>query len=361
MAVVAKVLAKKERIGILQRSKNTNHWAAAADTAANAAFKEIHWLEVGQAVPDAGITVDQFNVTSQNGIHIESERRFVDPLSGLIRVPFLGTADKSTLSIFLASAMQAVTEVATTPYKKIFTAIGLTSVPNFATNGGYLYDIAIINGASADDGILIKRCIIDTLNISVNFRAKGIARLFKISGSFVANEILYKQTCNGTWTNTAAQTFLNNTDTWGMVHSSDKFTVASLELDTEFLHDFNLTINNKIEGDNFGTSGVAGQYTMTPEYSCTVNFWHNEVTEGLIDALKDDDEAIVVVTNDSAAAFTDGMLTFVASCGKATSGSKLYDGDYIKEQLNLRLYSKAAATPITITFTDTIDYNFPAP
>ena len=107
MAVVAKVLAKREKIGILQRSKSVDHWAAAADTAANAAFKTIHWLDVGQAIPDAGITVDQFNVTSQNGTHFEAERRFVDKVSGLVRVPFSGTCDKSTLSIFLVAALQA--------------------------------------------------------------------------------------------------------------------------------------------------------------------------------------------------------------------------------------------------------------
>lgn len=362
MAVVPKVLAKRERIGLLQRSKAVNHWAAAADSTVSSAFKEIHWLDVGQVTPDDGVTAEDLNVTSQNGIHKESERRFVDTYGGLIRVPFSGIADKSTLAIFLAAALHVCSEAAGTPFKKVFTAIGLTSVPNFAQNEGYLFDMAIVNNASADDGILLKRGIIDSLSINVNFRGKGQARLFKISGTFLFNSIAYRQTfVTGNWTNTtAAQNFFNNTDAWVMLDADyNEMEIGGVSFSGEYLHDFVLNINNNVEGDNFGTSGVAGQYTIKPAYTGTINFWHNSVTEALIDHIQQNDTIKVFISNDALNAYTDGKFSIYSATGKGLpGGGKKYEGDYIKEQVNFELLSTAAATPLTVTFTDTVDYGF---
>ncbi len=356
-----KTLGKRKRVGILQRSKGVNHWAAGADSTVSSAFKEIHWLDIGSPIVDDGVTSEEMNVTSANGIHPESERRFHDQYSNLIRVPFSGTADKSTLSIFLCSAMQACSEAATTPYKKVFTSIGLTSCPNFTGNEGYLFDMAIANPASADDGILLKRGIIDSLQISVNFRAKGQARLFKISGSFIFNSIAYRQTLvTANWTNTTpAKNFLNNTDAWAMLDANfEEMEIGGTSYSGEYLHDFVLNINNNVEGDNFGTSGVAGQYIIKPKYSGLINFWHNEVTEALIDATQQNDIVKVKLTNDAADAFTDGKFHIYSATGYAIKSQEVMDGDYIKMQIQFNLESTAAATPLTITYTDTIDYGF---
>lgn len=365
MAIAVKTQSKRERIGIAQRSKSSNHWADAANIAATGAFKEIHWLDVGQAVPDAGITVDQFNVTSQNGTHIEYERRFVDPNSGLVRVPFSGTADKSTLSIFLAAAMQTVSEGASTPYSKTFSANGLSALPNWANNEGYLFDIFIMTNASANDGMLIRRCLIDTLNISVDFQQKVTARLFKISGSFVGNQILYKQTPTlGNWTNvTAAKTFFNDQDTWGMRYDTEgttrQFEVDAVEYWDEYLKNFTLSINNKIQGDNWGVGGIAGQYTWSPEYTGNINLWHNATTEAIIDSVQSDDLVEFALSNDAAAANTDGKFTILGlKGGVMTQPVKGYDADYVTVNLNVRFYSLSGASPISILFTDTLDYGY---
>lgn len=355
------MLAKQQRVGLLQRSKASNHWAAAADSAVSAAFKELHWIDVGTPIVDDGVVSEEINALSANGIHQESERRFHDQYAGLIKVPFSGIADKSTLSMFLVSAMQVCSEAATTPYKKTFTSIGLTSVPNFAQNEGYLFDMAIVNPASADDGILLKRGIIDSLTISVNFRGKGQARLFKISGTFVFNTIAYRQTIVvANWTNTTSgQNFLNNTDVWSMVDDlTNEMQVGGVAMSGEYLHDFSLTINNAVEGDNFGTSGIAGQYIIKPVYSGVINFWHTSVTEVLIDATQQNDVVMVFLTNDSANSYLDGKLHINGPTGYATKSQSVPDGDYLKMQIQFMLQSTAAATPLEIIYTDTVDYGF---
>ena len=361
MTVYPKVLAKQQRVGLLQRSKGTNHWAAAADSAVSAAFKELHWIDVGTPIVDDGVVSEEINALSANGIHQESERRFHDQYAGLIKVPFSGIADKSTLSMFLVSATQVCSEAVGTPFKKIFTSIGLTTVPNFAQNEGYLFDMTIVNPASADDGILLKRGIIDSLTISVNFRGKGQARLFKISGTLVFNEIAYRQTIVvANWTNTTAgQNFLNKTDAWVMSDTGgETMEIGGVDYSGEYLHDLQLVINNAVEGDNFGTSGIAGQYIIKPTYSGTINFWHTSVTEALIDATQQNDVVKVKLTNDASDAYTDGKFHIYSATGYATKSQSVPDGDYLKMQIQFMLQSTAAATPLTITYTDTIDYGY---
>jgi hypothetical protein len=79
----------------------------------------------------------------------------------------------------------------------------------------------------------------------------------------------------------------------------------------------------------------------------------------LIDHVKDGDKVEVYLTNDAAEAFTDGTIHFTALNGYGLpGGGKKYEGDYIKEDLNVQLYSTGAATPIEVIYTDTIDYGF---
>ena len=76
--------------------------------------------------------------------------------------------------------------------------------------------------------------------------------------------------------------------------------------------------------------------------------------------LQENDAVMLYLSNDAAAAYTDGMFHFYVpvTSAFAMSGTKLYYGDYIKEQINVRIYSASAASPITIYYTDTIDYGF---
>ena len=68
----SKILSKTERFGLLYQAD----WAT--PQIAGAAYKLCQWINAGTPNPNPDVQVDQFNVTSQNGIHYENERFFVD-------------------------------------------------------------------------------------------------------------------------------------------------------------------------------------------------------------------------------------------------------------------------------------------
>lgn len=354
---MSKILSKTERFGILQQSKSSNHWTAPA--AANAAFKLCQWIDAGVAIPNPDVQVDQINSTSQNGTHIENERFFVDALSGLPSIPFSGICEKATMAAFLVSALQACSEDAGTPFAKTITSGGLTSVINWANNEGYLFTIALDQGASADDGVILENAIIQTLNIVWDLNARGPARLVNMNGTFVGNEKNYEQTLNGTWTNTTiAQNFFNNTDTWTTNFSGVNLTIGGVDYSAQCIRRVELQINNNITSNCKTTGGKANQYDWAPEYKLLVSLDYNDVTEKLLKDFQDGVTGTMNWSNDPAAAETDGKWSIVFPMFRLLSQPKIYNDAYIGINLELGLRSAAAATPLTVFFADTVDWGF---
>jgi hypothetical protein len=353
-----KILAKTERFGILQQSKVSNHWSAPA--AANAAFKLCQWINTGVLNANPDVQVDQFNVTSQNGIHSENERFFVDATSGLATVPFSGSCEKATMAPFLVSALQACSEAVGTPFEKTITAGGLTSTIDFAGNEGYLFTLAIDQGASADDGVIVENAIIDTLNIVWDLNARGVARLVSMSGTFKGNTVKYEQTLNGTWTNlTIVQTgFFNNTDLWGVTHSTPIFTVGGVDYSAECIRRVEVQINNNVTSNCRAVGGKANQYDIAPEYKVIVSLDYNDTTEKMLYDFAQGVTALMAWSNDAADAGTDGKWSFNFPSLRLMSPPKQYNGDYIGINLEMKCFSAAAATPLAIYYTDTVDYGF---
>ena len=353
-----KILSKVERFGILQQSKAVNHWAAPA--AANAAFKLCQWINAGTPNPNPDVQVDQFNVTSQNGIHFETERFFVDALSGLPSIPFSGTCEKATLAPFLVSALQACSEAVGTPYEKTITAGGLTGTIDFAGNEGFLFTIAVDQNASADDGVILENAIIQTLNIVWDLNARGVPRLVSMNGTFVGNEMNYEQTLNGTWTNlTIVQTgFFNNTDTWSTTFSTALLTIGGVDYSAECIRRVELQINNNVTSNCKTTGGKANQYDIAPEYKLIVSLDYNATTEKILKDFQEGVTASMFWSNDSADAGTDGKWSLSFPLLRLMSPPKVYNGDFIGVNLDFRCYSLAAATPLTIYYTDTVAYGF---
>ena len=353
-----KILSKTERFGILQQSKASNHWAA--PQAAIAEFKLCQWINAGTPNPNPDVQVDQFNSTSQNGIHRESERFFVDALSGLPSIPFAGTCEKATMAPFLVSAMQACSEAVGTPFEKTITAAGLTSTVDFANNEGFLFTVAVDQGASADDGVILENAIIQTLNIVWDLNARGVARLVNMNGVFVGNELNYEQTLSGEWTNsTIVQTgFFNNTDLWGVTHSTAIFTIGGVDYSAECIRRVEFQVNNNVTSNCKTTGGKANQYDITPEYKVLVTLDYNATTEKILKDFQDGVTALMAWSNGSADAGTDGKWSFSFPSLRLMSPPKIYNGDYIGINLDFTCFSTAAATPVAIYYTDTVDYGF---
>ena len=348
-----KTLSKTERFGILPQTT----WGTAE--VAGSAFKLCQWINAGTPNANPDVQIDQFNVTSQNGIHPETERFFVDATSGLATVPFSGTCEKATMAPFLVGALQAVTEAATTPYLKTITCGGLTAPIDFAADSGYLHTIAVDQGGSADDGILLTDGIIQNLNIVWDLNARGVAKLVNMNGTWVGSLLEYEQTLDGTWTNaTIAQTgFFNNTDLWSIYPLS----IDSVVYTDECIRRVELQINNNVTSNCKTTGGRANQYDIAPEYKLLITLDYNATTEKI---LKDFTTGAIVAgatwTNDTAGAKTDGKWSIVPTLdsSRLASPPKTYNGDFLGIQLDIKLYSKAAATPLTIYYTDTVDYGY---
>jgi len=353
-----KRLAKTEKVGILQQSKASNHWSAPAAASAN--FYQMNWLNAGTPNPNPDVQIDQINSISQNGTHKELERFFIDEASGMPTLPIAGIADKKEMAPLLVSAFQAVSEAATTPYLKTITAAGLTGPVDWAGNGGYLFTVAINQGASADDGIILENGIVDTLNIVWDLNARGQARMASYSGTMKFNDIKYEQTLSGTWTNTSAiQSFFNKTSLWGVTYDSiPTFTVDSVDYSAQCIRRVELQINNNITSNCKTTGGKANQYDWAPEYKVLFSLDYNSATEKILADFQTGAVATFTWSNDTAGAQTDGMWSFYSVRGQLLSPPKVYNGDFLGINLEIGLFSQAGTTPITMYYTDTIDWAY---
>ena len=352
-----KILGKEERLGIILQT----NWATPA--AASAAFWTMQHVNTGVLIPDNATTVDQFNVTSQHGVHSEVERVYVDATSGLKRIPFSGIADKTCMAPLLVTSHFVVTE-ASTPYNKAITCGGLTAPIDFTNNGAKLFTWAIDQGGTAtqsspastsDDGIILENGIVDQLTCTWDFNNQGIARLVSYSAVIVGNEMNFEQSLSGTWENaTPAQGFFNNTDAWAFI----TLDVDSVDLKAECIRRVEYSVNNNTTSSCAGVAGKVGQYDMAPEYTMKIILNYNTVTEKCLKDFNDKAAVDANWSNDSESAKTDGKWTIDIPTGHLISAPKIYEGDFLGVELNIKAYSTAAATPVTINFCDTIDWTF---
>ena len=350
--MAVKVLSKKEQLGILPQPT----WGTPiADTGA---FKLCQWINVGTLNPNPDVQVDQFNVTSQNGIHSESERFFVDYTSGLPTIPFSGTCEKATMAMFLVGAFQGVGEASSTPYLKTIVCGGLTSPIDFAAGSGFLHTLALVQG-DGDDGVILSDAIIQNLNITWDLNSRGVARLVNMSGAWVGRLLEYEQTVNGDWANaTIAQTgFFNNTDAW----DTDSLTIGGVDYKAECVRRVEEQVNNNVTSNCKTTAGRANQYDMAPEYKTILTLDYNATTEKILKDFQAGDSAVSLAwSNDAAGAYTDGKWSFLHATtgGVLISPPKIYQGDFLGIQLEIRWMSALGATPLNVMYTDTVDWAY---
>ena len=354
--MAVEILSKQESVGFLQQSKASNHWAA--PQAASANFKTIQWVNAGVLNPNPDVQVSNINSTSQYGTHREKGRIFVDATSGLPTMPIAGIADKTTLAGLLAMAFQSVSESGITPYSKDFESGGITGLIDWATNGGYLFTMALKQQASADDGVILENALMNTLNLVWDLNARGSARVLQYNGTIIGNELNYEQTLNGTWTNTSSANtgFFNDTETWAF----STLDVDSVDYSGECVKRVELQINNNITSDCKTTGGKANQYKWAPQINAMIRLAYNSTTEKLLKDFKDGADVQFTWANDISVS-ADKYLTFSSDTNGGTlqAPPKIYDGDYLGIDLNVQLTQASDSTsPLTCTLVDTIDWGF---
>ena len=106
------------------------------------------------------------------------------------------------------------------------------------------------------------------------------------------------------------------------------------------------------------TGGKANQYDIAPEYKVSVSLDYNATTEKILYDFVQGVTASMFWSNDSADAGTDGKWSLSLPVLRLMSPPKVYNGDFIGINLDFRCVSSAAATPLTVYYTDTVDYGF---
>ena len=362
--MATKIHAKTEKFGIIRQ--NTAIAAATAFVAqgttanqwtnpglANTNYRTL-FLTPGTVVPDPNVSVDEYNLTSQVGLHKEVSNDYVNSVSGLKRIPFSGLADKNTLSALLVSAMQAVSEGAT-PFEKIITSGFIGGPIDFKAGAGYLYSLAGNQGASADDGWIAENCIIDTLTLTWNFLQPGKGKLVGISGTFVSNEFNPEQTLSGSWV-TPTFTPFNNSDTW----SFTTFTVDSVDFKALCVKSISLTFNNSISSNCATSSGKANQYDVTPDWTWTITMDHNSTTEKLVGDYMAGANVSIDFVN-SVTSGVDGFFRLYSTVGKLIANPPGYDNNYKSHTLTVGMRQTASVSPLTVNLVDGLDWGYPEP
>jgi hypothetical protein len=329
-----------------------NEWTNPA--AADQNFRTVYYT-AGVPVPDPGVTVDEYNVTSQLGLNRELTNFFIDARSGLARLNFSAPADKNTLAPHLIAGLQAVSEAAGTPFSKSITSGFVAGTIDFNGGAGHLHTLAIDQGSSADDGTILENAIIDTLNLTWDFNAKGVARLVQMDGTWVGNEMNFDQTLSGTWVATTLTPF-NNTD----VFSFDTFTVDSVDWKAMCIRRLSLSINNNITSNCSTTAGKPNQYDVNPEITWTIVLDHNLTTEKM---MGDFQAGAAVDINFGNALYIgaggqDGTLGFDSPNCRVIAPPMAYNGDFLGYSLQARAYQSSTTSPLTVQIVDTLDWGY---
>jgi len=342
------ILSGIQRIGIL---KQTN-WAT--PQAASANFQKMPYNRgVTKSNPD--IQIDDFQWTSKNGIHHEYERSYTDAVSGLPSINFSGDGLLPILAPHFYASCHAVTEAATTPFKKVFTMGGLTGAIDFAGNSGILHTVAT-DSIVGSDGELLKNAILNEFTFSIDLNARGISKLPKISGVWVGNEMLTLQNLSGAWVALPTTGFFNGENAGDNTWSLETLTLGSDSINTALLRYFERSVKLNLAADRVG--GVAVQYKIMPEITYKLRFAYNSTTYKAFSNYATGARVNFKIQNAVAPPEVKGGIDFTCPYGKLIANPCVYDVDYRAIELSFRAYSNAGATPDTVTLYDAVNWAY---
>ena len=313
------------------------------------------YLDPSSVTPDPNVVVDDLNQTSQLGLNREYYSKFTNSVSGLKRVSFTGIADRYGLAPILVGAMQAVSDVATTPYEKTITSGFTAGTIDFAGGGGFLHSFAGKQGASGDDGWILENAIVDTVTLTWDFLQPGKGKLVSVSGTWVGNEMNFDQTLSGSWIATTL-TPVNNTDTF----SFNTFTIDSVDFSALCVKRISLTINNNVTSNCATSAGKPNQYDVAPSYTWNVQMDHNLTTEKIMGDLQAGANVDIDFTN-SIASGTAGHFRVDMPYGQIMDNPFTYDNDYLAYSLNIEALQNATTSPITIYLADALQWAYNEP
>ncbi len=313
-------------------------------------YRQVQY-DLGSVVFDPAVTIDQYQSTAQNGIHMEDAQFFIDSRSGLPTMTFSMPADQKTLAVHIAQALLgAVTEGSSTPFSKSIVCAGLTGNPDFSLKASELVTLSMTDKASADDGIILEDAILNDMVLSWDLNSSGIARLCQLSGTWIGTELNFEQTMTSSSTVTTTLTPYEAAGSF----SFSTLTVDAVDWSGEAVRGFTFEVNNNVTTRKKDTAGKAGNYDITPEYKSTILMDYTAVTEKALNDFQEGD--LVVATWTSATTATsDGGLSFAMTKGRLMSQPFEYNDEFLDIQLDIQWFADGATTPVTSVVTDTLD------
>lgn len=338
---------KIAKLGFLQQSKSSNHWAA--PQAANANFVGIN-AEVGVTI-EPGVTVDEFAFTGTTGLMKEADRRYVDGISPLQYLSYKVIPTKTNLAAHLIAAFQKVSEGAATPYVKDISPVNADV--DFANNNGFLWTLAhSASGNALQDGVILENALIDTLGLKIDNLANGVKRLASLDVKWVGNEMNFNQNLNGTWvaapTNTA--TFFNS-KTLGFTLN---ITVGSTALTAVCWRAFEMQLNNNVSNPCPTVGGKANNYRLNPTLRFVIDIPYTTDTKAIVGSFKDGDKVNFDFGN--GAGTSDGQILLTVAEGVLTKSPLEIQNEYHALRLEIEADKPTAGFAASfIKFADAVD------
>jgi hypothetical protein len=184
------ILGAKQKIGLYLQPKTSNHWDAKAVFSSN--FNTL-LLNSKTSILNRNVVISDRDPISASSLLMEKTRRDVDVYSQLKTLPFAGDVSYKQLALFLALAVQGVTEAGTTPFGKIYLPpfTGASPFVDFTNNEGYLASIGVQNYGSGteNDSFILSNSIIDTLELTIDLLQTGVAKFMKMNGNFIGTDV----------------------------------------------------------------------------------------------------------------------------------------------------------------------------
>jgi len=338
--MAAERTTRERRIGILQQAD------FATPSAADAAFETLNY-DAGSVIPNGNVVLNTHDITSTSGLIAKQSRAYTDAVSGLKSIAFSGTATKKALAPHFVAALQSVTEGATSPYQKTIVPAFNTSIVDFSS-AGYLYTVATDN-INGSDGIILESAVLGDFTFSVNPNADGVARLAKISGNWVGNEMNYNQNLSGSWVAESFTGFYNNSTALAM----DVATWATLS--SVCYKSYSLTINNNVTSD-CRVAGKANNYKFSPVITVNIVLPYDSNTYGLLNAYNSGTTGSIQLKVGTTG--QDGYLS-ILSYGRISATPFGTDGAY--ETINLTQtveFNTSASKSLEIVIADDNDRSY---
>ena len=343
--MAAEITSRQRVVGVLQQTNFATPMAVTDN------YETLNY-NAGSVIFNPNTIINNFDVTSTSGLVPKESRNYTDTASGLKSMAFAGLATRKHLALHFVSALQNVTEEATTPFQKIITPVYNSTILDTSA-AGYYHTLASYANSNSTDGVLLKTAVVGDMTFSLTPNAEGIARLAQISGNWIGATILANQDLSaGTWVAESLADFYN--DLTACTINISGYT----DLTGICFKNYSLQINNNVVSD-CRTAGVPASYKFSPSFTVSVTLPYDSTTYSIFEDYRAGTVGGIELTSGSTGAA--GFLNII-SYGRLTATPHGTDGQYESIVLSQTVeLNTAAAKSLQVTIADATDRSYPAP